>query len=220
MNKKFQPIVFAVLVINHVVGLVGLNSPFMAEFEPLSWFNLILSFVLVVSFHRAIDKKFIAFSLLTFLIGMGVEIIGVSTGFPFGQYFYTQQFGPMAFNLTLIIGVNWILLSYCADSIFSPLAISPWFKIFFAANLMTALDLLLEPFSIRHNFWVWFDGVPPVQNFVAWWAVAVFMQWLLHKFLVTVENDLARKYFVLLTVFLLADLILNLFRINLLEPFL
>lgn len=219
MNKKKQPLFFAILIINHLVGLVGLNSPHAADFELLSWINLVISFAFILSFQQPLDGKLGVFAGLTFLLGMAVEILGITTGFPFGEYHYTQQFGPMAFNVPLIIGINWILLTYCTASIFSRYAISPWFKILFAASLMTALDLLLEPFSIRHNFWVWANGTPPVQNFISWWVVAVFMQWMLHQFAVTVDSAIARWYVVLLALFLLADYLLHHFGLNIIEPF-
>jgi len=219
MNRKFQPLFFFILVINHLVGIVGLNSPYVADFELVSWINLILSFVFIISFHQPLHQRFWSYASLVFLIGMAVEILGINTGIPFGKYFYTERFGPMAFGVPLIIGFNWLLLTYCTASVIGRLKVSKWFKILFAANLMTALDLLLEPFAIRHGFWVWLDGVPPIQNFVAWWAVAVLMQWMLYRFAIVVDNQIARWYVLLLAMFLMADLVLSKFKVNLLEHF-
>ncbi len=196
------------LVINHAIGVVGLNSELhKQDFENISWLNLLLSFILVFVFQRPFHKRVMSFALLAFGIGMIAEVLGVNTTFPFGSYYYTEKFGPQILGVPLIIGVNWVLLSYCCGNFTNTYLHSKWLKVFSASALMLALDLLLEPFAIRHNFWVWGNGTPPLQNYVSWFVVSLPIQYLFLHFVPGSRNPISLSYIIILVLFLTADLL-------------
>jgi putative membrane protein len=44
---------------------------------------------------------------------------------------------------------------------------------------MVLLDLMIEPVAIRLDFWHWQGGSIPIQNYIMWFLVAMFMNWIL-----------------------------------------
>ena len=50
--------------------------------------------------------RILFFSLITFVISMFFEIIGVATGLPFGSYSYGSNLGWKVFNVPIAIGMN------------------------------------------------------------------------------------------------------------------
>lgn len=198
------------LVINHTIGVIGLNhSTYHAVFSSISWLNLVLSFLLVLVFHRTYSTGWVGSLLFAFMLGMVVEALGVATGFPFGNYTYTEKLGWQIFDVPLIIGTNWALLSYCTAYLTRNLNAPIWRKVLLGATCMMLLDLLLEPFAIRHGLWVWHEGFPPVQNYLSWFVVSLPIQWLMAKSIKESNNPLVTPYLVILALFLMADYLLS-----------
>ncbi|MCW5906591.1 MAG: carotenoid biosynthesis protein [Chitinophagales bacterium] len=192
---------------NHLIGAVGINSEQRLLFEKVSWINLLLSLLVVIAFQKPLNRNVLFFAAFAFALGMLVEILGVNTGFPFGIYYYTEKFGAQLFGVPLIIGANWVLLSYCCGMLVQPHFGNDVVKIVAASALMLVLDLLLEPFAIRHSFWVWESGTPPMQNFLSWFVVSLPIQWVFCKQMKASTNKISIVYLFVLVAFLIADLL-------------
>lgn len=209
-HVKFGAIL--VIAVLHLVGLFGLNSiGYHTHFEKVASLNLLFSFILIMTFHRPIDGRFFAFCAFAFITGMAAEIAGVNTGWVFGSYYYTSSFGWQIVGVPVIIGVNWILLSYAtavvAYSYFQIVLI----RIVSAASFMVLIDLLLERFAIRHHFWVWTSSSPPLYNYISWFIVSIIIQIVAVNLIPDKRNVLARHYLVILLLFLSADLLISIF---------
>jgi putative membrane protein len=119
-------------------------------------------------------------------LSLSAELIGTSTGYPFGNYEYTAGLGAKILGrVPFSIPLSWFymgLASFLLGGVLSrwrPLA-----STLLGAYLLTAWDLVLDP-AMAHpglvlNFWLWHTAGPyfgmPVQNFVAWAATgALFM---------------------------------------------
>jgi putative membrane protein len=49
------------------------------------------------------------------------------------------------------------------------------------ASLMVGLDFLMEQLASRFDFWHFAGGIADLQNYVAWFFVALFLQFLCYK---------------------------------------
>ncbi len=123
-----------------------------------------------------------------FGIGLGFEVLSISTGFPFGNYTYTERFGgPWILDLVpLAIPIYWYaitLASYLvAESIVGgvgtpkPVARSI-LRIFLAGTLTLSWDLVVEPLMVSIGLWIWLDeGIyygAPLTNFLGWLLVGL-----------------------------------------------
>ena len=210
-ESTYTSVVVGIIAINHLIGVAGLNLPASsAIFQSVSWVNLLLSLILVTAFHKPVNLKFAAFCSIAFLVGMGAEITGVNTGKPFGIYYYTPLFGWQIAGVPIIIGLNWVLLGYvCASTV--GLLIQPgWKSILAASFLMVVVDVMLEPFAIRHTFWVWQNVWPGLENYGAWFVVALPIQMAYNLLIKKTDNMVGVAYLLILMLFLVADWLLGL----------
>jgi len=163
------------LVIFYGVGLVGLSSDSREYFLKLSFFNLALSFSILLLARVQHNAKFYLFVLFAFFFGMSAEWIGVHTGFLFGDYVYGESLGLKWFGVPIIIGVNWIMLTMISASVLQLLKIHWLLKAIGATCLMLLLDILIEPVAIVSDYWHW-NGEIPVSNFIGWIIIAFVLQ--------------------------------------------
>ncbi len=165
----------AILGILYTVGIFGILLPIHPDFILLTPFNLLISLGLVLYHHPDWSWKTIFFLCLAYIVGFGAELFGVQTGILFGDYQYGRVLGPKIWGTPLMIGVNWILLAYCAGVTINHIA-AHWHWIakgIVASLLMVGLDLLIEPVAIRYGFWSWAGNEVPLRNYVGWFLVAL-----------------------------------------------
>ena len=126
------------------------------------------------------NQKQILVFLLLFVIGMTAEIIGVATGFPFGEYLYGNNLGPKLMEVPLLIGCNWAVLVFCGAAIANRLFSNIWMKSFFGGALMVLLDVPMEILASFFDFWA-FTGPPPIQNYLSWFTIGAGMHFVFHS---------------------------------------
>lgn len=185
----------SILVVMHIVGIVGLLTPFQEYFRLLTPFNLLTSGFLLWLNHGERSLSFFKFALTVFVLGFGVEFLGVQYGFLFGSYTYGATLGPKLFGVPVIIGLNWLLVVYCIAVLTGSLPIPVFAKIFLGSFLAVLIDSLIEPVAMRFDFWSWKNGVVPVQNYIGWFIVSAIMLFFFHAFKVKAENKLALPYY-------------------------
>ncbi len=162
-----------VLALVYFIGLLGILIPFHEQFILLTPVNLLFSLTLTLFFHTDWSPKAILFLGIAFFVGFGIEMIGVNTGLVFGSYEYGRVLGLQWHRTPFMIGVNWILVTYC-----SGIAINHIFpnwhlllKSLLGALLLVSLDLLIEPVAMYYGFWSWENDVVPFQNYAAWFGI-------------------------------------------------
>ncbi len=196
----------AVLIVLHSVGLLGLNlTSLRGDFTGVIWVNLVFVFGIVMSLHSKWNWRYLAYVLGVFALGYGVELAGVKTGRLFGVYQYTDNLGLRVFSVPLVIGLNWVMLTYCAGSLARRIDPSTEVRILTGALLMVGLDALIEPFAIRYELWIWEGGHPPFQNYLGWLGTALIAQTAYHLLLRKTSNPIAIPAFFVLLVFFALD---------------
>lgn len=194
-----------VLVILYAVGIFGILLPIHEDFILLTPANLLVSLALVLWFHPRWERPLPAFLAIAYFVGFGAELFGVQTGILFGEYAYGRVLGPKLWGTPLMIGVNWVMLSYSAGVVANSLAgRAHWlFRGLFAALLMVGLDVLIEPVAIRYGFWAWEAESVPLRNYLGWFLVAFPLQCLFAFWLGRVRNKVAVALFILQMLFFL-----------------
>ena len=201
----------AVVLILHLVGLFGLRSAYVANFEALTPLNLLITFLILYTFHEGSRKKQFYFFLLAFSVGMIAEILGVQTGFPFGTYHYTKLLSISILGVPLLIGANWFMLSYGLIALLNRLLdkASLLLKSTLAAFFMTFMDVLIEPFAIKHSLWVWSNNQVPFENYFSWFIISFFLFIWGFKILPTEKNNVAISVLCILIGFFGLNILLN-----------
>jgi putative membrane protein len=166
----------------YFVGIVGMSIPAIRPiFQQLTPFHLLLSLGVLMWFHKDWNVSFSIFCVVAGVIGFGSEVSGVHTGFPFGNYWYGPVLGVQVFEVPLMIGVNWLLLSYLAGHFFNSKIQNDILAALAAAVLMVAIDFIIEPVAMSLDFWYWEGDVVPLQNYLGWLGVAFVIQIIYRK---------------------------------------
>jgi len=191
--KNKQKAIGAFVIVFYVVGLIGMLLPStFSLFQKLIPFALIVSFVALALFHKStFDWKSILCFFSIYILSFAIEAFGVKTGKIFGYYKYGEGLGLKIFQTPLIIGINWLFLVYTSSAIVDRFKIPKIGKILLASLLMLLFDFILEHIAPKIGMWHWKENLIPIQNYVAWFALAVFFNSLLKLFKIKIENKLA-----------------------------
>jgi putative membrane protein len=200
------------LIIIYSVGLFG-TLYYDDSLMSLTPVNLLVSAGVLFWFHRGLDKYFVAYAITVFITGYLLEYAGITTGQIFGEYFYGNNLGYKLLDVPVIIGLNWLLLSYCSTSLsyrlFAAHSEKNWFVYLVglvSAAVMVFVDYWIEQVAKRFDFWYWHfkhEGVP-LQNYSAWFFFAFMFNFLFLKLRINPHNPLAAVLLVLQAVFFIA----------------
>ena len=173
----------------YIVGALGayLFPAMPGTFAVALLFNALMATPLIIGLLKSLGKwptcKIVA---VVSLFAYGIEGFGVAIGWPYGNFSYGYQLGPLLLDL-----VPWTLpLAYVPVAIGAyvagqmlgqnghvliPLAIG--------TCLMVLFDLILDPGATQLGYWQWHDGGPfygvPDLNFFGWIVSSVLVQWLI-----------------------------------------
>lgn len=123
--------------------------------------------------------------------GFLAELTGVQTGWIFGKYQYTANFGVRWWGVPPLIGLNWLFLSYMWASVMHNTAGASAGRMIYAALGMLAYDLLLEQAAPLMQLWYWQGGQIPFSNYAGWLGLAFLFQWLIRKSRIVTRNHMA-----------------------------
>jgi len=118
-----------------------------------------LSSVIVVMFY-------------TFLL----ELVGVTTGIPFGEYEYAQSLGIKIVGVPLVVPIAWYAMAIPVLMLARSISKRPAIILFFATVGLTSWDYLLDPWMVGEGHWNWANpepslpGLPgiPITNYIGW----------------------------------------------------
>ena len=161
----------------HITGFVGLafsqDKAFYLKYTPLT---LLLTAGLLGLFQEGRGWGFWLFVAQAFMLGFVAEFIGVNTGALFGSYTYGATLGPKYVEVPWLIGLNWVVVTYCAGILTSYLPLPGLLRVLVGAALMVGFDLCLEPVAGRYDFWHWTGNIIPLRNFRDWFLLSALLQ--------------------------------------------
>lgn len=158
----------------------------------------------VSSSVKPLWSRLIISGVIIWLGGMGLEWLGVHSGWPFGEYEYTSVLGALMYGVPWTLGFAWIgvvaggvLLSSSSrrDAVdpHRPATLNQGMYLLIRACKVGVwviiLDLVLDPVAHARGFWHWaetggFYGVP-WSNFVAWFIVGGLLSMVLPRLILT-----------------------------------
>ena len=174
MKISKRNIISFLLFVFYSVGIIGISlSEFRNQIVALTPLNLLITAVLLIWGNGVYKSKLIYAVCITFFLGYAVEVLGVTSGILFGEYHYGQTLGWKLMDVPIIMGVNWLVLSFSSLGIIGRLTSNPYLKVIMASLIMVVLDVLIEPIAIKLDFWVWAEVNVPVQNYIMWFFSAL-----------------------------------------------
>jgi uncharacterized membrane protein len=113
------------------------------------------------------------------LVSLSAELLGTSTGYPFGGYSYTNLLGYRIAELVPFpIPISWTFMLYCSLAMVGRLAkaddsnLGRWKWAFYAGLVLSAWDVAMDPAMVVTAHWYWhepgfFYGMP-FTNWLGW----------------------------------------------------
>lgn len=165
-----------------ISGMIGIYLGHVDWFVSKTPMNLILGMILLFwNFPPKNGLKSVLVWFVVYVLGMIVEGIGVNTGLLFGDYTYGENLGIKVLGVPILIGINWVVLTFLTASISRRFISNKWIAVFVGAALMVLLDLFIEPIAPIFDFWSWELGYAPLRNYIDWFVVSLIMQVIVQK---------------------------------------
>ena len=188
---KFRLVVHGLLAIYAaILAYILLGLIYQFDISADIFFDLsfaLLFFALGQAFYEMGIKKAIVFIVISAVVGFAAEVLGTSTGFPFGQYYYTDFLGPKALGVPYVVPLVWFVIAYLAFSIAQSAFIENKRRLITTAALAAfgavSWDFLVDPMFSSYGYWVWtkqylplpkLSGIP-LTNFVGWFVLVALM---------------------------------------------
>ena len=127
------------------------------------------------------------------VLGLLAETVGVHTGYPFGEYRYTDTLGPQLAGVPLVVPLAWAMMTYPCLLLARRLAAGSGDgpqhggrRLIVALTggvALAAWDLFLDPQMVAAGHWAWawpdphlpgLDGIP-LTNYAGWLLVGTLM---------------------------------------------
>jgi putative membrane protein len=200
---KRKPLITRLLILFYTIGAIGFMTPCLSSmFFQLTPIALLTTFFLMLLYHEnRYNLKTIFLFVFIYLFGFIIEIIGVKTGVIFGSYSYGSGLGLKLWETPLIIGVNWLLLTYTTHSLVSKWNIVPFLRITLASGMMLIYDLILEQAAPFMDMWSFSNLEVPIQNYIIWFLLSFLFHTLLTLFKIDTRNKMASKIFIIQLLF-------------------
>lgn len=218
--SKYQ-LATAIAILFHLIGLVGFLFFDSNAFNATTPLNLLLMCGLLFYTQQQKNTAFYIFFAICVVVGIGVEIIGTSTGLLFGNYSYGSVLGPGIKDVPFIIGVNWFIIMYCCGvtinlflkKLTSKLAeqtgkpsqvIKVMSVVIDGATLAVFFDWLMEPVAVKLGYWQWLgNGEIPLLNYLCWFVVSVILLFIFEKLSFPKQNKFAVNLLLIQAMFFL-----------------
>ena len=198
VNSHLALVIFIFLG-TYVASFVFFSLPLVI---PPILFNLFIIIVALPSlyfFHKwaGLTNTLLVILILSVSIFF-IEGIGVLTGLPYGQFFYSDFMGPKLFGLVpWAIPFAFIPLLLGSVAFVTKFVEEAWKIILLSALFLVAIDLVIDPILVYLGIWVWitpgvYYGIP-LSNFLGWFFTGIFTSSILYffvKFRVDLQNQL------------------------------
>lgn len=168
---KYRTYLLYFLVLMYVSGGIGfvLNPGFFLPFTP---FTLLFTCFVFLLYQPILNLKFALSFAAIAIIGFCSEVIGVKTGWVFGEYSYGAALGMKFLNVPLTISLNWALLATASILVSRYFSQNKIIAAIIAASIATLIDLLIEQVAPLLDFWYFSSGKASLHNYVGWFVIS------------------------------------------------
>lgn len=185
----------AVLITASVLAFfLVVGKPVPPGFDPVLWTRIygigmtwtgplyiITGFVAALAGLLAVTRwrRAVGSAAIVIVLSLAIELLGTSTGIPFGAYGYDKQLGWRVFGLVpAVIPLSWFLMLYASLGIAVRITARPGRMILLAATGLVAWDALMDPtMSAVFPFWSWHTGGVyygmPLLNWFGWFITGL-----------------------------------------------
>lgn len=168
------PLVGVMLLLSGQVGLLPESIAFNPTLMVLA--VTVMALPLIGGLAPLVDRRVAVGLVVLVLFTWAIELTGVHTGYPYGEFQYERSLGPMLLDsIPLFLPIFYLpilLNSYLLALLLLGRRASFWHQYLLTLAVVITMDLVLDPGAVALEFWGWTDGGiyydVPVQNYVGW----------------------------------------------------
>jgi uncharacterized membrane protein len=181
------PLVLALLLIGTAIAYPLTAGP---ARDAVSWAIVLLGAAVSVSsavLSRGARTGLGALALVA-VVAVLVEALGLATGFPYGEYTYSDALGPTLLGVPFLVPLAWLLMAWPSWVLAARLVPrSRPVRVLVAAYVFAAWDVVLDPQMVQAGYWRWAHprpGLPgidtvPLTNLAGWLLAGLLLMTLL-----------------------------------------
>lgn len=168
------PLIGALILIAGAMGLLAPRYAFNPFFVLAG--TLFMRLPLLAGIAPLVDRR--AGLLLVGLCGYAylIEFVGVTTGWPYGEFSYGVELGPMLAGVPLSLPLFFlplVLNAYLLTILsFGRVVDTRWVRLVVTVVVVLGIDLILDPGAVALSFWTYESGGVyygvPLSNYVGW----------------------------------------------------
>lgn len=208
IDRIFIPIIYIYFFAGVVWHLIPATKEIVVPFT--SYGLYIFSILLLIVERNNLSLISILWFLFIVVTTFFIEVLGVKTGKVFGDYTYGNVLGIKILEVPVLIALNWGFVLIGIYSFVNKIKISSGFlKMVLISLVIVLFDLVLEPIAIKLNYWNWDQGYVPVQNYIAWFLIALYFSLVGMSFKISIDTKYISHYifaqsmfFIILNIFL------------------
>jgi putative membrane protein len=219
MRLSRQQWATAIAIAFHLSGFIAIGLLKSQLFVQLTPLNLLVSAGLLCWTQPKFTTGFWLFATVAFTLGFFAEVVGVNTGLLFGNYSYGNVLGPKWMGVPYLIGLQWVVVTYCAGVAIAMLhdklmpvsadgaaASAKWRMasiVIDGALLAVFFDWILEPVAVQLGYWSWAGNDIPLLNYASWMGVSMVILLFFYFFRFPRHNLFAIHLFMIQVMFFL-----------------
>lgn len=205
-SLKTYSVYFLILV--YVSGAIG--WPFYPSFfAPFTPYTLLLTAFVFLWHQPYSNKRFLIGFVSVCIIGYLSELIGITTGLVFGDYYYGEALGYKLFGVPLTISLNWALLVNAGILVSHTIIKHSLLTPVISSAMITGVDLIIEQSAGKLDFWYFNEGTAGWHNYLGWFIVALLASYFFYPSLKTGDSKMALLVILLQVLFFGSFLLLN-----------
>lgn len=174
---------FTIAVVFPVVGAAMLPASAFGLLPEILAYNPLLVLIgilvmrspLLVALAPLVNRRAIAILAALTVYTYAIEYVGLTTGWPYGDFTYLQEIGPVVEGVPIALPIlflplvlNAVLLSVL---LLRNAGRSRLLRLTTAVGIVLLIDLVLDPAAVAIDFWAYEQGVyygVPLSNFAGW----------------------------------------------------
>jgi putative membrane protein len=158
--------------------------------DAVSWAIVLLGATVSVA-HAAVSRGWrtgLAVLGLVAAVAVLFEALGLATGFPYGEYSYSDELGPTLLGVPFLVPLAWLMMAWPSWVLAAWLAPrSRPARVLVAAYVFAGWDVVLDPQMVQAGYWRWAHpspglpgiGTVPLTNLAGWLLAGVVLMTLL-----------------------------------------
>ncbi len=129
--------------------------------------------------------------LVTAATAVVFESVGLATGFPYGEYSYSDDLGPTLLGVPFLVPLAWLMMAWPSWLLASRLTRGGRraARVGVAAAVFAAWDVVLDPQMVQAGYWTWAHPRPslpgidtvPLTNLAGWLLAGLVLMTLLDR---------------------------------------